>query len=271
MVEKQKTTKRPREEVQSTLFQHFSATSPPKKQATSAGGSGHISSFESLLREPSWAPILHPLFSANKGKELLKALNSEYTSKKVIFPPKEDIFTAFNSCPLKKVKVVVLGQDPYHDYNQAHGLAFSVRKGIKLPPSLDNIYKELEADIEGFKRPKHGCFEKWAKQGVLLLNDVLTVEAHKAASHSKFGWQQITDGVVKALNSQRKNLVFLLWGAPAQKKGAKIDASKHLILKCPHPSPLSAFRGFFGCKHFSKTNDYLRQNDIKEIDWCLED
>lgn len=188
---------------------------------------------------------------------------------KIVYPPQEEIFSAFKLTEFEQVKVVILGQDPYHGPNQAHGLAFSVKPGVNPPPSLVNIYKEIAADIAHFAIPQHGYLLDWAKQGVLLLNSVLTVEQGKAHSHANFGWETFTDRVIAALNQQREHLVFLLWGSHAQKKGQFIDRNKHCVLTAPHPSPLSAHRGFFGCQHFSKTNAYLQQYGIAPINWHL--
>ncbi|MDR7344813.1 MAG: uracil-DNA glycosylase [Pantoea sp.] len=199
--------------------------------------------------------------------ETLKMVAQERAAGVTVYPPKEDVFNAFRLTELGDVKVVILGQDPYHGPNQAHGLAFSVRPGVAVPPSLLNMYKELEQDIPGFTRPNHGFLESWAKQGVLLLNTVLTVEAGKAHSHARFGWETFTDRVIAVINEQRENVVFLLWGSHAQKKGSIIDAQRHHVLKAPHPSPLSAHRGFFGCKHFSRTNEILAQQGETPIDW----
>lgn len=187
-----------------------------------------------------------------------------------VFPPQDEVFNAFKYTEFDDVKVVILGQDPYHGPNQAHGLAFSVKSGVKPPPSLANMYKELETDIEGFKTPEHGYLQSWAEQGVLLLNTVLTVEQGQAHSHKSLGWETFTDKVIEALNTHREGIVFLLWGSHAQKKGRHIDETKHIILKGPHPSPLSAYRGFFGCKHFSKTNEALIQLGQQPIDWRLK-
>lgn len=191
---------------------------------------------------------------------------SERKKGKAIFPPKEDTFNAFKYCPLDALKVVILGQDPYHNINQAHGLAFSVHKKAPLPPSLINIYKELNHDL-GIKIPQHGCLIDWAKEGVLLLNTVLTVEAHKARSHANVGWEQFTSAVIQKISDTKERVVFMLWGSYAQKKDSLINQKKHLILRATHPSPLSAHRGFFGCHHFSKANQYLKQNGLSEIDW----
>lgn len=186
-----------------------------------------------------------------------------------VYPPKDDVFSAFKVTPFDEVKVVILGQDPYHGPDQAHGLSFSVKPGVKTPPSLANMYKELAQDIDGFTIPDHGYLLPWAQQGVLLLNTVLTVEAGQAHSHKQLGWEQFTDKVIDALNQHANGVVFMLWGSHAQKKGARIDRNKHCVLSGPHPSPLSAYRGFFGCGHFSKCNQYLLDNNKMPIDWRL--
>lgn len=201
-------------------------------------------------------------------QQILQFVYQERMQGKMIFPPQNEVFTAFSLTEFSAVKVVILGQDPYHGPNQAHGLSFSVKPGIAPPPSLVNIYKELASDI-GFQIPKHGYLIEWAKQGVLLLNTVLTVEQGLAHSHANIGWERFTDKVIAQLNQQREKVVFLLWGSHAQKKGQFIDRTKHYVLTAPHPSPLSAHRGFFGCRHFSKTNDYLRMQGFSEIDWQL--
>jgi uracil-DNA glycosylase len=195
-------------------------------------------------------------------------LKKEKDARKVIYPRGSEFFAALNQTPFDKVKVVILGQDPYHGVNQAHGLCFSVRPGVAPPPSLVNIYKELKSDL-GIEPPDHGDLTHWADQGVLLLNATLSVEAGKAGSHQGKGWEEFTDAVINVLNRERAGLVFVLWGSYAQKKGAFIDGEKHLVLKGPHPSPLSAHRGFFGCKHFSKINEYLRSHGERPIDWRL--
>ncbi|KLV04397.1 uracil-DNA glycosylase [Photobacterium aquae] len=195
---------------------------------------------------------------------------AEREAGKVIYPSAGDVFSAFDSTPLDKVKVVILGQDPYHGPGQAHGLSFSVRPGVKTPPSLANMYKELAVDIEGFSIPNHGYLQQWAEQGVLLLNTVLTVEQGKAHSHAKIGWEQFTDRIIEVIDQQCEGVIFLLWGAHAQKKGKKIDQSRHHVLHSAHPSPLSAYRGFFGCKHFSQVNMLLEQMNKSSIDWTLE-
>lgn len=217
----------------------------------------------------SWRPFLAPEFDKPYAVELEEFLQAEKKAGKVVFPAQENIFHAFEATPVEAVKVVILGQDPYHGPGQAHGLSFSVQPGIKVPPSLRNMYKELEEDL-GVNPPGHGFLEDWAKQGVLLLNTVLTVEAGKAGSHQKKGWETFTDTVIDVLNRERDNLVFILWGSHAQKKGRGIDKARHLVLDGPHPSPLSAYRGFFGCGHFSGANDYLLSTGQTPINWQLE-
>ncbi|ANI31160.1 uracil-DNA glycosylase [Yersinia entomophaga] len=197
----------------------------------------------------------------------LAQVAAERHAGKIVYPPQKDVFNAFRLTELDQVKVVILGQDPYHGPNQAHGLSFSVLPGVPAPPSLVNMYKELATDIPGFERPNHGFLQSWAEQGVLLLNTVLTVEGGKAHSHANFGWETFTDRVIAALNQHREGIVFLLWGAHAQKKGQIIDPQRHHILKAPHPSPLSAHRGFFGCKHFSQANQLLIKQNLAPIDW----
>ena len=216
-----------------------------------------------------WLPALAPEFRKPYYKKLYEFIKEEYNTKQ-IFPPAEDIFNAFHLTPLSKVKVVILGQDPYHDVGQAHGLCFSVRPGICTPRSLVNIYKELHDDL-GCKIPNNGYLEKWAKQGVLLLNTVLTVQAHQAFSHRGKGWEEFTNAAIQVLNEQDRPMVFILWGRPAQEKKAFLNNPKHLILESPHPSPLSASRGFFGSRPFSKTNLFLEENGIAPIDWQIED
>jgi len=215
----------------------------------------------------SWKEILSSEFEHSYMGELKDFLVEEkkhYT----IFPQANHIFNSFNSTPFGDVKVVILGQDPYHGAGQAHGLAFSVQHGVKLPPSLHNIFKELVDDI-GCEFPKSGDLSHWAHEGVLLLNTLLTVRKSEPFSHKDRGWERFTDQVIRLVSNQRENIVFILWGAPAQKKGSLIDESKHLILRAPHPSPLSSYRGFFGSKPFSQTNHYLVSKGIKSIDWCL--
>jgi len=197
---------------------------------------------------------------------LKKFLTSEYGSNKTIYPRGDEYFAAMNFTPFDKVKVVIVGQDPYHGPGQAHGLCFSVREGVRFPPSLQNIFKELRNDL-GIEIPKTGSLESWAKQGVLLLNAVLTVEDGKAASHQGKGWEQFTDKVIATLNEERENLVFILWGAYAQKKAAFVDRKKHLVIEGVHPSPLSAHRGFFGAKPFSRVNEYLTSKGIEQVKW----
>ena len=200
--------------------------------------------------------------------ELYQFIKEEY-SKSVVYPEADDIFNAFHFTPYHNVKVVILGQDPYHNQGQAHGLCFSVKPQVDIPPSLVNIYKELQEDL-GCYMPNNGYLEKWARQGVLLLNTVLTVRAHQANSHQGMGWERFTDAVIRAVNEQDRPIVFLLWGRPAQQKRSMLNNPKHLVLEAPHPSPLSAYRGFFGCKHFSKTNEFLQNNGLETIDWQIE-
>jgi len=216
-----------------------------------------------------WQQPLTEEFKKPYYKDLYKKVLEEYRTRQ-IFPNPDDIFNAFHLTPLKDVKVVILGQDPYHNDGQAHGLCFSVKPDVEVPPSLVNIYQELHDDL-GCKIPNNGYLVKWAKQGVLMLNTVLTVRAHQANSHRGIGWEQFTDAVIRAVNAQDRPIVFLLWGRPAQMKKSMLDNPKHLILEAPHPSPLSAYRGFFGCKHFSQTNAFLEKNGIEPIDWQIED
>ncbi len=215
-----------------------------------------------------WLEVLKGEFRKPYYKELFQTVTEEYRTKQ-IFPPADDIFNAFHLTPLGDVKVVILGQDPYHNVGQAHGLCFSVKKGVPAPPSLVNIYKELKEDL-GCEIPDHGYLVKWAQQGVLMLNTVLTVRAHQANSHRGIGWEQFTDAAIRVLNEQDRPIVFILWGAPAQKKKVMLNNPKHLILEAPHPSPLSAYRGFFGSKPFSKTNEFLKMNGVTEIDWQID-
>ena len=217
--------------------------------------------------EKSWKKVLKDEFEKEYFKELVSFVKKEYSSKK-IFPKGSDIFRAFELCPFDKVKVVIIGQDPYHGEKQANGLAFSVSRGVLNPPSLQNIYKELKNDLD-IDIPKTGELEGWAKQGVLLLNATLTVEAHKAGSHQNKGWEEFTNAVVQRLSDEKENLVFILWGKYAQDKGKNINTKEHLVIKSPHPSPFSANRGFFGSKPFSKTNEYLKDKKIEEINWEL--
>jgi len=217
----------------------------------------------------TWSAVL----GDEKEQPYFVAMMNEIAKRRAdgitIYPPKEAVFNAFSTTPFSKIKVVILGQDPYHGPHQAHGLSFSVLEGVKPPPSLANIYKELARDIADFDKPQGGDLSGWAEQGVLLLNTVLTVEAGKAHSHAKLGWETFTDKVIELINAELSNVVFLLWGSHAQRKASAVDVSKHCVLKAPHPSPLSAHRGFIGCGHFSKTNDYLAQNNLKPIDWGL--
>ncbi len=213
----------------------------------------------------SWKTLLQPEFDSPYFEQLTNFVRSEYSNAQ-IFPPAAKIFSAFDHCSLDNVKVVILGQDPYHDVGQANGLCFSVNDGIKMPPSLVNIFKEISDDL-GKPFPLSGNLERWADQGVLLLNATLTVRAHQAASHQGRGWETFTDNVIARVSAAKSNVVFMLWGTYAIRKAALIDKSKHLILTAPHPSPLSAYRGFLGCKHFSKANEYLRSTNQKEIDW----
>lgn len=215
-----------------------------------------------------WLEPLKPEFSKPYYKELYTRVKEEY-AKHLVFPPADEIFSAFELTPLADVKVVIIGQDPYHNVGQAHGLCFSVKPDVAVPPSLVNIYKELESDI-GCYVPNNGYLVKWAKQGVLLLNTVLTVQAHQANSHRGIGWEEFTNAAISVLNEQDRPIVYILWGAPAQTKKKMLNNPKHLILEAPHPSPLSAYRGFFGSKPFSKTNAFLEANGLEPIDWQIE-
>lgn len=218
--------------------------------------------------EASWLREVGEEFEQPYMRELSAFLREQKSAGKRIYPPGGSIFNALDSTPFDEVKVVILGQDPYHGPGQAHGLCFSVPSGVAPPPSLQNIFKELQSDLD-FRIPTHGCLEHWAGQGVLLLNAVLTVEARRAASHQGKGWEQFTDFIVQRLNERRSGLVFMLWGAYAQRKGEIIDRDTHLVLAAPHPSPFSADRGFFGCRHFSRANEYLREQGKDPIDWNL--
>ena len=218
--------------------------------------------------EQSWKGVLQVEFQQPYFADIASFLKKEKHAKKVIYPSGSLIFNAFNTTPFDEVKLVVLGQDPYHNPNQAHGLSFSVPEGIAPPPSLVNIFKELQSDI-GMAIPKTGNLEKWAKQGVLLLNAALTVEVNKPMSHSKIGWHHFTDDVIRKISEKKNHVVFLLWGGFAKSKQDFIDKTKHLILTAAHPSPLSAHNGFFGCKHFSKANEWLESKGINPIDWTL--
>ena len=215
--------------------------------------------------EKSWQEVLQPEFDKPYFESLVGFVKQEYASR-TIFPPAGQIFNAFNTCPFNNVKVVILGQDPYHGPGQAHGLCFSLNDGIPFPPSLQNIFKEITSDL-GIPAPKTGNLTRWAEQGVLLLNATLTVRASQAGSHQGKGWEEFTDAVIKTISEKAENVVFILWGSYAIKKKALINASKHCILTAPHPSPLSSYRGFFGCKHFSKTNTYLTSKGKTPIEW----
>lgn len=215
-----------------------------------------------------WLEPLKPEFSKQYYRELYQKIVEEYRTH-LVFPPSEDIFNAFALTPLKDVKVVIIGQDPYHNVGQAHGLCFSVRPDVDIPPSLVNIYKELHDDL-GCYVPNNGYLVKWAEQGVLLLNTVLTVRAHQANSHRGIGWEQFTDAAIRVLNKEDRPIVFILWGSPAQTKKKMLDNPRHLILEAPHPSPLSAYRGFFGSRPFSRTNEFLEKNGLSPIDWQIE-
>ncbi len=226
-------------------------------------------SFAGLSLESSWQQALGSELEKDYMRCLFQFLDGELRQGKLIFPSAEKVFAAFDATPLKTVKVVILGQDPYHGQGQAQGLCFSVRPGTAVPPSLKNIFKELTSDL-GLVAPAHGCLNDWAQQGVLLLNSVLTVEAGKAASHQGKGWEVFTDKIIAYLNSELANVVFMLWGNYAQRKGVMINREKHLVLTSPHPSPLSASRGFFGNQHFSKANTYLLKHGIAALDWQLK-
>jgi uracil-DNA glycosylase len=216
--------------------------------------------------EESWKVLLQPEFERDYMRQLRAFLQQEKQAGKFVYPAGRDMFNALNSTPFDSVRVVVLGQDPYHGPGQAHGLCFSVQPGVDIPPSLRNIYKELASDL-GIAAARHGCLQSWAAQGVLLLNAVLSVEAGRAGSHQGRGWEQFTDRIIALLNERRQHLVFMLWGSPAQKKGQFIDRSRHLVLESPHPSPLSASRGFLGNRHFSRANQYLLAQGRDAVDW----
>lgn len=215
-------------------------------------------------REAIGAEKAQPYF-----QQLWQRVQQARQQGQVIYPPSAQVFAALAATEFEQVRVVILGQDPYHNAGQAHGLAFSVQPHVAIPPSLQNIYQELSQDIAGFQIPAHGCLQAWADQGVLLLNTVLTVQAGRAHSHANWGWETFTDAVVRQLNAHRSGLVFLLWGSHAQRKGAHIDRQRHLVLHAPHPSPLSAYRGFFGCRHFSQANAYLQQQGLRPVDWQI--
>lgn len=226
---------------------------------------------EGKLREnlgEAWYQAIGEEFSKDYMLELREFLEEEVKAY-TIYPPSQDTFNAFKYCPLDQVKVVILGQDPYHGPNQAHGLCFSVKEGVKAPPSLVNIFKELEASIEGFTRPSHGELTSWAEQGVFLLNTSMSVRSGQPGSHFNKGWETFTDTVIKTINEKCEGVVFMLWGSPARKKASMIDKTKHLVLEAPHPSPLSAHRGFLGCDHFTKANEYLKAHNKEAINWQL--
>lgn len=219
------------------------------------------------MPELNWSDVIGAEKQQAYFLDTMAYVAAERAAGKEIYPPEHDVFNAFRYTPFEQVKVVILGQDPYHGPNQAHGLCFSVLPGVPVPPSLVNMYKELAQDIAGFQIPQHGYLKSWADQGVLLLNTVLTVERGQAHSHAKLGWETFTDRVIAAVNEHRQGVVFLLWGAHAQKKGRIIDRQRHHVLTAPHPSPLSAHRGFLGCRHFSQTNQLLAQQNLPAIDW----
>ena len=214
-----------------------------------------------------WDEALAPLFTDERYLKMREFLKSEYSSH-VVYPDMYDLYNCFRYTPLNSIKAVILGQDPYHEPNQAHGLCFSVKKGVKLPPSLQNILKEIESDL-GIKEPDCGDLTKWAESGVLLLNTTLTVREHQANSHANCGWAWFTDSVIRLISDKTENVAFILWGGNARSKAPLIDAKKHLILQCAHPSPLSAYNGFFGCRHFSKTNEYLQSHGKEPVKWDL--
>ena len=225
-------------------------------------------SADRIKLEPSWKQRLASIFDSPGMLQLSEFLRAEKAAGKIIFPPGSQIFAALDSTPFDAVKVVILGQDPYHGAGQAHGLSFSVAPGVAIPPSLLNIFKEISRDLD-LPRPTHGCLTAWARQGVLLLNTALSVEQGRAGAHQGKGWEEFTDACIEALNREREGLVFLLWGSHAQAKGRLIDRNRHLVLKAPHPSPLSAHRGFLGCAHFSQANRYLQDSGRSPIDWSL--
>jgi uracil-DNA glycosylase len=223
----------------------------------------------SVKLEASWLAVLQDEFEKDYMKSLRSFLQEEKKAGKIIYPKSDDIFKAFELTPFNRVKVVILGQDPYHGAGQAHGLSFSVENGVRFPPSLQNIFKELKTDIEGFKIPNEGNLSNWAKQGVLMLNASLTVRANEAGSHQKQGWENFTDKVIETISKEKENVIFILWGKFAQAKEILIDTKKHVIIKSAHPSPFSAFSGFFGSKPFSKTNKILSDLGKEKIDWAL--
>lgn len=221
------------------------------------------------MLQNDWVEAVGEEFKKPYYAELYKFVKEEY-SNEIVYPPSDDIFNAMHLTPLSEVKVLILGQDPYHNQGQAHGLCFSVQPDVAIPPSLKNIYKELQADL-GCTIPNNGYLVKWAKQGILMLNTVLTVRAHKPLSHQGKGWEQFTDAIIEAVNAQDRPIVYMLWGKPAQRKASMLNNPKHLVLKAAHPSPLSASHGFFGCKHFSQANQFLEENGMQPIDWQIED
>jgi uracil-DNA glycosylase len=224
---------------------------------------------QELQIEESWKNVLAPQFELPYFKALNQFLETEKIKGKTIYPLAKNIFNAYNATPFQKVQVVIIGQDPYHGAGQAHGLCFSVQYGVKVPPSLKNIYKEIKQNVPQFEIPNHGNLQAWTKQGVFLLNTILTVKANQPTSHQKKGWEQFTDATITALSNNRSGLVFLLWGNFAQQKANLIDENKHLILRAAHPSPFSAYQGFFGCQHFLKVNEYLEKQNLNKIDWRL--
>ena len=221
------------------------------------------------MLQNDWLEAVGGEFKKPYYTDLYKFVKEEY-SNEIVYPPSDDIFNAMHLTPLSEVKVLILGQDPYHNQGQAHGLCFSVQPDVAIPPSLKNIYKELQSDL-GCAIPNNGYLVKWAKQGILMLNTVLTVRAHKPLSHQGKGWEQFTDAIIEAVNAQDRPIVYMLWGKPAQRKASMLNNPKHLVLKAAHPSPLSASHGFFGCKHFSQANAFLEQNGAEPIDWQIED
>ena len=221
------------------------------------------------MLQNDWVEAIGGEFKKPYYAKLYQFVKEEYSAR-VIYPPADDIFNAMHLTPLSEVKVLILGQDPYHNQGQAHGLCFSVQPDVAIPPSLKNIYKELQSDL-GCAIPNNGYLVKWAKQGILMLNTVLTVRAHKPLSHQGKGWEQFTDAIIEAVNAQDRPIVYMLWGKPAQRKASMLNNPKHLVLKAAHPSPLSASHGFFGCKHFSQANQFLEENGMQPIDWQIED
>ena len=268
------TTKSKQSSLNGFCSKSSSSSAPVAKKVRTenmrAVSSQSASRFGSLIEE-SWRKELAKELSSSYFQKLEQFVDKKRQSNQV-FPAHEDMFSWSHLCPLKSVKVVIIGQDPYHDLNQAHGLCFSVKKGVLPPPSLKNIFKELSQEFpENFQNPEHGELTEWAKQGVLLLNAVLTVDAHKANSHKGQGWEKFTDAVIRLVNKNCQDVVYFLWGAPAQKKAECVDRSKNLVLKAVHPSPLSAHKGFFGCDHFKRCNEFLLERNKTPIDWCKFD